>query len=444
MVSSHHNKRDQKMAPHQTSTREGEPQREAMSRWHPWTMKFYDVDLEAQYLHRRITRRSRRQTANGYVYALAIWVFAFTSEALSLPALWKPLAVLHLLFPAVFLLASAALQFREPFATSWWPEMEAVTSFLPGFTCVILQWLLGPAYAVTGSFVLCIYLMMVHAFMRLTSMKAVYVTLLLWLAWCAVVWPLPLGEFAQAALWTLGGILCGVRVSRSEERYRRRDFVSQRLLLAEQEKSERLLLNMLPAAIANQLKESTDVIADRFPSVSIMFADIVGFTGLSQRMDPHDLVHILNRVFSKLDELADLHGLEKIKTIGDAYMVAGGIPSPRADHAHAVAEMALAVREVMAQFPDAAGLRMRIGIHCGEAVAGVIGKRKFAYDLWGDAVNTASRMESHGAPGAIHVSEEMFAQLKDAYVLEERGVIDVKGKGQMRTYWLTAKRVVPT
>jgi class 3 adenylate cyclase len=176
---------------------------------------------------------------------------------------------------------------------------------------------------------------------------------------------------------------------------------SRRALQLEQERSERLLLNVLPAPIAARLKAGELVIADAFPDVTVLFADIVDFTRRSQRIGPAQVVAVLNELFSAFDELAQRHGLEKIKTIGDAYMVAGGLPNPQPDHAEAIAEMALAIRDEVARRTDPSGqpLQVRIGIDTGPVEAGVIGTSKFSYDLWGDTVNTASRMESHGVPG---------------------------------------------
>jgi len=209
-------------------------------------------------------------------------------------------------------------------------------------------------------------------------------------------------------------------------------------LKVEQEKAEQLLLNILPEAIVAQLKESSDAIADRFDEVTILFADIVGFTELSAKISPTELVIFLNEIFSKFDLLAQKHGLEKIKTIGDAYMVVGGLPTPRPDHAEAVANMALEMNEVIKQFKidGHRELQLRVGINTGVVIAGVIGLRKFIYDLWGDAVNLASRMESHSIPGEIQVSEDTYRRIKDKYIFEDRGLINVKGKGEMRTYFL--------
>lgn len=215
-------------------------------------------------------------------------------------------------------------------------------------------------------------------------------------------------------------------------------------LQAEREKSERLLLNILPPSIAEQLKQNQHSIAERFEQATIMFADIVDFTGFSARISPSELVNFLNQVFSAFDELAEKHHLEKIKTIGDSYMVAGGLPTPRHDHVEAMAEMALDMQAEIRRFQGQMGqsCNLRIGINTGPVVAGVIGTKKFIYDLWGDAVNIASRMESQGEVGKIQVTATTKNLLNGKYDFEERGLIDVKGRGEMLTYWLTKRRLV--
>ena len=213
-------------------------------------------------------------------------------------------------------------------------------------------------------------------------------------------------------------------------------------LALEQARAEKLLLNILPQSIADRLKASDLRIADSHEAVTIMFADLVDFTHMSADMPPAELVDLLNQVFSRFDQLAEKHGLEKIKTIGDAYMVVGGAPSARNDHAVAVVEMAL---EMQAALKDVArtskkNLMMRIGINSGPVVAGVIGSSKFSYDLWGDTVNVASRMEQNGLPDAIQVTEDTCQLLQDQYTFEPRGSITVKGKGEVEAYILTGKR----
>jgi class 3 adenylate cyclase len=213
----------------------------------------------------------------------------------------------------------------------------------------------------------------------------------------------------------------------------------------EQAKSESLLLNVLPAPVAERLKRDEGVIADQHDEVTVLFADIVGFTPLTERLSPADMVALLDRVFARWDALARRHGVEKIKTIGDAYMAAAGIPEPRADHAEAVAEMALAMGPEAELCARESGLPLefRIGIDTGSVVAGVIGRARFIYDLWGDTVNTASRMESHAPPGAIQVTGRVHERLRHAYELRPRGAIDVKGKGRMEAYLLVARRGEP-
>ncbi len=202
------------------------------------------------------------------------------------------------------------------------------------------------------------------------------------------------------------------------------------------EENERLLLNILPGPIADRLKQGEETIADNFPEVSVLFADIVGFTALSDSVSPKDLVTMLNHLFTAFDDSAHRLGIEKIKTIGDCYMAAAGLTVELDDPPVAMVEMALEMHRAINQFNAQHGtsLQIRIGINCGPIVAGVIGKSKFIYDLWGDTVNIASRMESHGVAGQIHVSEAVYKRVKDRFRVEPRGDIEIKGKGRMPTY----------
>lgn len=240
-------------------------------------------------------------------------------------------------------------------------------------------------------------------------------------------------------------VLLKARISNCLEKkwLRDQELLYLKQLQAEKERSERLLLNILPAPIAEQLKQDTHTIADSFPNVTVLFADIVDFTRLAAHRSPIEVVSLLNNIFSTFDRLAQQHGVEKIKTIGDAYMVVGGLPTPRSDHAEAIAEMAIDMLDEVARFYDETGepLKMRIGINTGPVVAGVIGTNKFTYDLWGDTVNVASRMESQGIAGCIQVTPETYNLLRDKYLFKERGLIPVKGKGEVMTYILVGRAI---
>jgi adenylate cyclase len=237
--------------------------------------------------------------------------------------------------------------------------------------------------------------------------------------------------------------LLRARVGSSLEKKHLRDREREMIeaLRIEKERSEHLLLNILPKAIVTRLHGGETVIANQLSNVTILFADLVAFTKFSSRLSAGDLVRLLNGLFSEFDRLALDLGVEKIKTIGDSYMVAGGLPEPRADHAHAVADMALAmiatVERMNCDLPIA--LQMRIGIHSGDVVAGVIGTHKFVYDIWGDAVNIASRMESHSLPNRIQISAATHQHLHEHFRLEPHGSVDIKGKGPMETYFLLAR-----
>ena len=209
------------------------------------------------------------------------------------------------------------------------------------------------------------------------------------------------------------------------------------MLATEREKSDRLLLSLFPDSIAGQLRDSNQSIADSFENVTILFADIVGFTRYASHMSPNDLVAMLDEIFSEFDALADKYGVEKIKTIGDSYLAVGGLPLPDENHCQAIADMALEMNQVIKEkYTIKYKLTLRIGIHTGHAVAGVIGNKKFAYDIWGDCVNIASRFEASGHPEKIHITEDVKKLLGDAYVYEDCGQIAIKGKGMMHSYFL--------
>jgi adenylate cyclase len=250
-------------------------------------------------------------------------------------------------------------------------------------------------------------------------------------------WPVMVTALVANAVLACGSLLLLVTYALGE--VARAEAAAER----EHERSERLLANILPGPIAARLKgERTDVIADRHDEASILFTDLEGFTAQASDMTPEDLVQFLNRVFSDFDRLVERHGLEKIKTTGDAYMVVSGVPTARSDHAQALAALALEMRAAAAQWRDPRGraVSLRMGISSGPVVAGVVGTRKFFYDVWGDAVNVAARMETTGSAGKIQVSQDIYERLRDEFVLEPRGEIEVKGKGRMPTWFLLARK----
>ena len=239
-------------------------------------------------------------------------------------------------------------------------------------------------------------------------------------------------------------VLLTARINASLERKRLRDreraFAEQ--LRAERDKSDALLLNILPATVVERMRRGEVEFADRFPEATILFADLVGFTTLASRSSPSRIVDMLNDLFSTFDHLVTRFGVEKIKTIGDAYMVAAGLPRARPDHAIAIADMALGMIEAVVEIGSRIGepLEVRIGVHSGEVVAGIIGSHKFIYDVWGDTVNIASRMESSGLPNQVQISSETYRRLEGAFHCRPRGPVELKGRGTIPTYFLAARR----
>ena len=258
--------------------------------------------------------------------------------------------------------------------------------------------------------------------------------------------PKGLMQNLSASYWSMekagnqaGFLFCGIAMGSVAFQVINR---AERNLAIERDRSDRLLTNILPVPIAERLKQSHDLIADDFAETTVLFADIVGFTRYTETVSPKQLISLLNSVFTKFDDLSQKHQAEKIKTIGDAYMAVAGVPIQSSNHAEQMAALALDMLQVIVQHNRDTGqsLQIRIGLHSGPVVAGVIGKQKFAYDLWGDTVNTAARMEAHGIPGEIQVTPETRVLLKPNYQLEERGWIDIKGKGLIQVYLLKGKR----
>ncbi len=361
------------------------------------------------------------------------------------PRFFSPAAalILGLGFPLAF--AGLATTYR-PGLIRWMFPVRVITIAVLDLTLAGTLAAAGlPQAAVIGTIVICFYSFTVPRFPALLGFVAMLPLAVIAQFSLLGPWlftPVSGAEaiFGSLGLWTafaLGTLACLIIDRVSHETFRQQRIIeAQKISIdRERERADNLLNSILPTPIAKRLKLERAVIADGFDAVTVLFADIVGFTPLSERMTPRDLVALLNEVFSAFDEMARRHGLEKIKTIGDAYMVVGGLPEPRADHAAAVAAMALEMHGAVGRIGDGR-ISLRIGIHSGPAVAGVIGTSKYSYDLWGDTVNTASRMESHGAPGEIHVTDAFRAALDGRFILEERGRVEIKGKGPMHTWWL--------
>jgi guanylate cyclase len=294
---------------------------------------------------------------------------------------------------------------------------------VPSELVILFGWL-----AVIGA------LMVLSVRAALFWMVAYVATLVLAVVLPDVIQPTYVGDASAAGIAsTIGGVLVVFVFPSMAYFVRQRDRFQKR--------SDDLLLAILPDEIAERLKSDRTMIADDHAAVSVLFADVVGFTPMSSAMSPPELLSLLNAVFTTFDRFVEELGLEKIKTVGDAYMVASGVPHGRSDHALAIAELALRMRDHTERHRfDGHAIELRIGINSGPVVAGVVGTHKFAYDLWGDVVNTASRMESEGVPGSIQVAPATYELIRDGFVCESRGVIPVKGKGDMETYFLRSRR----
>jgi class 3 adenylate cyclase len=249
--------------------------------------------------------------------------------------------------------------------------------------------------------------------------------------------------FTMHNFFFLGANVIGMFASYYLERYTRRDFLQKYTIRAQRDRADKLLYNVLPKQIAERLKESDETIADEYNSASVLFADIVNFTPISARFGPLEVVEMLNELFSHFDKLVDKYGVEKIQVAGDGYMVAAGVPTPRPDHATVIAQLALDMMEYVKTQEFLGGkhpIEIRIGLNSGSLIAGVIGRKKFFYALWGDMVNTASRMESHGESGKIQITREMYELVKDEFECNYVGEISVKGKGKLEAWYLLAKK----
>jgi class 3 adenylate cyclase len=422
-----------------------DPQPDAAPRARRLTAAFLDPALEAEFQAEYFELVVRPATR--FTWVVATWAFvayglhdalvldrAIVRDALLLRyAVFVPVAIGVRVLSAT---REAYARFHAPAMLAYGMAANAVVLGIGAIAWPSPGFFIYTAYAslfvTLGPFVAKMNVVTQAAYTLLTG--AVF------LALCALVSHPPavlVASIATSTL-TLGGI--GTFIAYKDQVQAREMFLQRRALTEERAKSDALLLNILPAAVADRLKAEERAIADGFGDVTVLFADLVGFTKLSERLTPEALVRGLNELFSQFDDLAEQLGVEKIKTIGDAYMAAAGLAGQR-DHAATMAAMALAMIDRVEAFGARLGepIAIRIGVNTGPVVAGVIGKKKFIYDVWGDTVNTASRMESHGVPGEVHVTEATKQALGGAFDFEARGPIDVKGKGAMHT-WLLRRR----
>lgn len=410
--------------------------------WHPLTMRFApDREKEFATYH---SAASVVPTRIAYALGLCLYaVFGVLDFLLARPVcaqLW--FIRFGLVCPIIF----AVVLFTFTTRYAQYQQAFGVLAALTTAVGIIAMTAIAPApanyYYYAGLILIIIF---VYAFIRLRFMNAVPV------GWTIVLFYFAVSLAGRAtpnvilisnAFFLVSANLVGMLACYWTEAFMRREFMHVREIERERARADHLLAQILPASIAERLKTQGGTIADSYAEATVLFADIVSFTALSSQLLPRDLIDVLNGVFTAFDELADRHGLEKIRTIGDSYMIAGGLPELRDDHAEAMADMALDMLDALRKFnlKHDQSIAVRIGINTGPVVAGVIGTKKLIYDLWGDTVNIASRMESHGVPGEIQVSEFTYQRLKRRYAFEERGLIPLKGRGQMRTYILRGRR----
>lgn len=412
------------------------------ARMHRLTLRFADADLEALFTEEQAGKALKPFRAAMICFAVVVLILWLLLDDL-LPQI--PGTNTRLYIPMLVMLAILTVGYARSHMRSFLRRHQLVVlAGALGFAAVSV-WIcsLIPRSSLdsVGLALTIVHTLNIYSIVRLRFLGACYGgwgTAAIYLGYLSYAGALDETNMVHHASVLMLANLCGMIAAYQMDQSARREFLAMRMLGAERERSERLLLNILPASIAERLKSSEAAIADHSEEVTVLFADIVGFTPLSARKTPQALVQMLDRVFSEFDALAETHGLEKIKTIGDAYMAAAGLPERRADHAPAAARMAQGMLEAVARIATETGeaLVLRIGLHSGPVVAGVIGTKKFSYDMWGDTVNTASRMESHGVPGAVHCSAATAALLQPGFALTARGAVAIEGKGAMHTFLL--------
>jgi class 3 adenylate cyclase len=417
-------------------------------------LRWTDAAIEADYRRWRVDRALPFVRVSMYGSAVGWGAFAVASVWIG-PHLSRPatVAMLVAIFPMLALVLAATYHTRW---RRWSLHLCAASNLIAGLAAVLILRRAGAAvdesvYADIGAMAVVLFVYFACTIMRLPpSFAAAAVLPYVALQQSFVIDGLA-GDVARqvafsALLWI--AVATGLMVAAVLDRVSRQTFRQERVITAQREvieqeraRSERLLLNILPEPIAEELKHRPGTIAETHEEATVVFADLVGFTALASRMSATETVDLLNDVFSRFDALTEEHGIEKIKTIGDAYMAVAGLPTPRRDHVEAAADLALAMRNCLDGINAETGrvLGCRIGLHTGPVVAGVIGTAKFAYDLWGDTVNVAARMESHGISGEVQTTDEVARRLRRrGYVLHERGVLEVKGKGATRTWLLSS------
>jgi class 3 adenylate cyclase/energy-converting hydrogenase Eha subunit E len=410
------------------------------------TLRFADANLEASFAEEQ-ARKSLRPIRIALLFAGAFFL-------ISSPGLVKLAPYVREEVPRMLAVALTTIGICYAFTYAQiflrrhqWMMLALVSVMSVGMIRVTAAY--SPQMlAASGFLFMVLHLFSIYGAFRLRFPAAVaggWIGMGMYLGFLSVAGLLPESALPRHSAVLVVANLLGMLICYQMDLALRRAFLALREVAEERERSERLLLNILPALIAERLKASEDAIAEHSDGVTVLFADIVDFTPLSARKTPQELVELLNRIFSGFDALADAHGLEKIKTIGDAYMAVAGLPKSWPDHAPRAARMALAMLDATARVAAETGekLALRIGLHSGPVVAGVIGRRKFTYDLWGDTVNTASRMESHGVPGSIHCSEATATLLRGAFQLQARGAMEIKGKGEMRTFLVLNLEGIP-
>ncbi|MFO0660523.1 MAG: adenylate/guanylate cyclase domain-containing protein [Polyangiaceae bacterium] len=414
---------------------------------HPITGAFLDAALETRFLHEQFDLADGRFVRNAIVVSTGVFLLYALHDLHVIPEVSS--TALKIRFGVFAPLASicVALVFSR-----WFEKLHQAVSIAFGTiatTTVLLVGAISPSEAFYPYTTYATIFVTMGPFLLKMSVPAQLAYIVISLIDFNVIHGLIPNEpphvvfsinFSLVSMGLLGAFIAYAQGRDARTSFLQRRTIAQQVEIigTEREKAERLLLNILPAPIADRLKTEHRAIADGFAEVTVLFSDIVGFTKMSERVTPAELVGRLNALFSAFDDAAVELGLEKIKTIGDAYMVVGGLPSPHDDQAGAIAEMALRMQQIVRDNAREHGdaLDVRIGVHTGPVVAGVIGKRKFVYDVWGDTVNTASRMESHSEPGRIQVTAAAAAKLGNRFKLVPRGVIEVKGKGPMETYFL--------